>query len=51
MQKAAEKIKILAPEDEVTRKFHNQAYNFMEFFNFLHDFHRGDYQESAKLVQ
>ena len=38
VQKAAEKIKILAPEDEVTRKFHNQACNFVEFFNSLHDF-------------
>ena len=49
MQKPAEKIKILAPEDEVASKFHYQACNFIEFFNSLHDF-RSKVVEAVKLL-
>lgn len=36
VQKAAEKIRIIAPEDEITRKFHNDECTFMEIFKSLH---------------
>ena len=51
IEKAAEKIRIIAPKDDVTYKFHDFTYTFMKNFNLYHSFQREDYLELAKIVQ
>ena len=51
IEKAAEKIRIIAPKNDVTYKFHDFTCTFMETFNTYHSFQREDYLELAKIVQ
>jgi len=51
LQKAIEKVKLTAPEDNVTRHFHKRACTSMEIYNSMQSFQRGDYLELAKIVQ
>ena len=50
-EKATEKIRIIAPKDDVTYKFHDFTCTFMKNFNSYHSFQKGDYLELAKIVQ
>ena len=51
IEKAAEKIRIIAPKDDVTYKFHDFSCTFMKNFNSYRFFQRGDYLQLAKIVQ
>ena len=51
IEKAAEKIRTIAPKDDVTYKFYDFTCTFMKNFNSYHSIQRGDYLELAKIVQ
>ena len=51
VQQAAEKIKFIYSEDDITHKFQNCASVLMEYFNSLHSSQRRNYLGLAKLVQ
>jgi hypothetical protein len=51
INEGAERIRLLAPEDDLTREFQARVKNFFtEFLASSSSFQRGDYQEFARLV-
>ena len=51
LEDANEKVKLLAPKDEVTSEFHQRVKKlFSSFFETKHSFQREDYLELARIV-
>jgi trans-2-enoyl-CoA reductase len=50
LKDAADKIRLLAPEDDLKREFQIRVKNFFTEFTASSSFQRGDYQEFCRIV-